>query len=98
MPLVTKEASASAKKIIDHKIKNLPFDNKSYYIKHEEGSNTFKVLEDPQQKDKDGLFEIILNAEKRSRLNNKSKKTELKHIKNQAVQILNDLGEAYAEM
>ena len=35
---------------------------------------------------------------KRSRLNNKSKKTEIKHIKNQAVQILNDLGETYAEM
>ena len=53
MLLVTKEASAWENKMIDHVIKNLPVDNNRYYIEHEEGSKTFKDLEDPQQKDKD---------------------------------------------
>ena len=48
MLLDMKEVSVSKNKITDHIIENLPADNDRYYIKHEEGSNMFKVLEDPQ--------------------------------------------------
>ena len=49
VPVDTKVASVHENKIIDHIIKNLPPDNDRYYIDQEEGSNTFKILEDLQQ-------------------------------------------------
>ena len=66
MPLDIKVALVRENKIIDHIIKNLLADNDKYYIKHEEESNTFKILEDSQQKDRDRLFELILNTEKKN--------------------------------
>ena len=49
VPLDTKESSVRI-------IKKLPADNNKYYIEHEEGWNTFKILEDPQQKSKRYAF------------------------------------------
>lgn len=64
MWLLTEEASAGKNKMIDHIIKHLSIDNNRYYIEHEEGSNTFNVL----QEDKDGLFELILNTERNNQI------------------------------
>ena len=51
VPLNTKETSACKNKITDHIIKHFLSElTMRDYIEHEEGSNTFKTLEDPQQK------------------------------------------------
>ena len=50
--LLDKKESLSSEKKIGHIIRNLPGGNNRYYIEHEEGSNTFKILEDPQIKEK----------------------------------------------
>lgn len=68
-------------KTIDHLIKNLPADSYIYHIEHGKGTNTFKILEDPKQKEKDRIFEIIFNTEKKlDRLNSKAKIADLKCI------------------
>lgn len=60
--------------------------------------NTFTILEDPQQKDKDRLFELILNTDKKlDKSNNKAEIAELKRVKNQSVKLLNNLGEKYVK-
>ena len=51
-------------RIIDHIIKNLLASNDCYYIEHEQGLQTFTILEDPKQKDKDRLMKLITNTEK----------------------------------
>ena len=58
-----------------------------------------KVLEDQHKKEKDRLIELIFNTGKKlSRSNNKSEKAELKLIKNQDIQMFNNLGETYIEL
>lgn len=52
----------------------------------------YKVLEDLQQKDKEKSFEKV------GRSNNRSEKAELKHIKNQAIQMFNEFRETYVEL
>lgn len=60
--------------------------------------NTFTILEDPQQKDKDRLFELIFNTDKKlDKSNNKAEIAELKRVKNQSVKLLNNLGEKYVK-
>lgn len=77
-------------RIIDHLIKNLPDNNDHYYIEHEESLQTFKVLEDPKQKDKDRLNELIINTEEKlSRSKKKSDKAELRPIIREAIKLLN---------
>ena len=49
MPLNTRESSDHENKNIDLTMRFLPADNNRYSIEHEEGLNTFKILEDPQQ-------------------------------------------------
>ena len=44
VPIDTKE---SENEMMDRIIQNLPANNDSYYIDHEEGSNTFPIKEDP---------------------------------------------------
>lgn len=73
--LDTKESSAKENKIIDHIIRNLSADNNRYCIEHQEGLNTFKILENPQQKDKDRLFELILNTEKDKQIKQQIRKS-----------------------
>ena len=65
VPLDTKELSARENKIISHIIRKLAADNGKYYIEHEEGLNTFRIFEDPQQKEKDRFFKLLLNTEKK---------------------------------
>ena len=50
-------------KIMNYITRSLPADSNRYYIEHEKGSNTFKVKEYLQQKDKDRLFELIVCTE-----------------------------------
>ena len=57
--------SVRENKIINHILTNLPADNDRYYLEHEEGSNAFKIPDYSQQKEKDRLFELILNMEKK---------------------------------
>lgn len=46
----------------DHIMRNLPDDNDKHYIEH------FKILEDPQQKEKGRSLELILNTEKNKQI------------------------------
>ena len=103
IPYVNTEVSFTSRdhedKIIDHIIKNLPADSRRYYIENEEDTNNFKILEDPQQKDKDRFFELIFDTEKNlDRLNNIAEIAELKRIRNQFVKILNNLGQTYVKL
>ena len=59
VPIDTKE---SENEITDRIIQNLPANNDSYYIDHEEGSNTFLIKEDPLQRGKNNFFQLILNG------------------------------------
>ena len=38
-----------------HTIKKLPADNDQYYIEHEYGTDTFKLRDDPDQKEKNDI-------------------------------------------
>ena len=88
--------SAHGNKTIDFIIRNLPADNDRYYIEDEKGFNRFKILEDPQQEEKDKFFELILNTkQKMSGFGCDLEKVELKCIKNWAFSMLEDLGETY---
>ena len=53
VPIDTKE---SENEMTDRIIQNLPANNDSYYIDHEEGSNTFPIKEDPLQRGKKQLL------------------------------------------
>ena len=64
VPLDTKEASMPKNKMIDHIVENSPVDKDRYYIEHEKGSITFKILEDSQQEDKGRLIKLIFNMKK----------------------------------
>ena len=46
----------SENEMTDRIIQNLPVNNDSYYINHEEGSNTFPIKEDPPQRGKKQLL------------------------------------------
>lgn len=48
--IAIKELIALENRINDNIIKNLPEDNDRYYIEQKKGSDTFKILEDAQQK------------------------------------------------
>ena len=53
VPIDTKE---SENEMTNRMIQNLPANNDSYYIDHEEGSNTFPIKEDPLQRGKKQLL------------------------------------------
>ena len=81
-PINTKESENT---VMDHMIQSLPADNDRYYTKHEESSNTFSIREDMLQEEKDKLFQLDLNGDKKlPRLKNKAEQTKLKRIKSQA--------------
>lgn len=48
--IAIKELIALENRINDNIIKNSPKDNDRYYIEQRKGSDTFKILEDAQQK------------------------------------------------
>ena len=61
-------------------IQSLPANNDRYYIEHENGSNTSKIKEDLLQNEKDDLFQVTLNADKKLDISkNKADQTKLKH-------------------
>lgn len=66
------DTTENENKIMDLIIQSLTADNNRYCIKHEEGSNTFSIKEDPLWKEKD-LFQLILNTDKRISRSNNSK-------------------------
>ena len=67
---------------MDCVIQILLADNNSYYIEHEESSNTFSIKKYLLQKEKGDLFQII-SDKKLLRLKNKAEQTKLKPIKSQ---------------
>lgn len=80
-------------------IQSLPANNDRYYIEHENGSNTSKIKEDLLQNEKDDLFQVTLNADKKLDISkNKADQTKLKHIRNQATQMFEDVGESFADL
>ena len=46
------DLTESKNKIMDHIIESLHTDNNGHYVEHEEASNTFKIMEEPEQTDK----------------------------------------------
>ena len=56
------DSTESRNRIVDHIIQSLPPDNDRFYMGHKKSSSTFRVKEDPNQKDKDRLYELILNS------------------------------------
>ena len=50
------DTTESENELTDRIIQNLPVNNDSYYINHEEGSNTFPIKEDPPQRGKKQLL------------------------------------------
>lgn len=80
-------------------IQSLPANNDRYYKEHENGSNTSKIKEDLLQNEKDDLFQLTLNAGKKLDISkNKADQTKLKHIRNQATQMFEDVGESFADL
>ena len=66
---------------MDHIIKCVPADNNWSYKESEDRSNTFKIKEDPQQKDKERLFELKLNTEENTQnKKNRVERAEWKRI------------------
>ena len=69
-------------KIIDRIIEKLPDDNDNLYIEHREGTNLFKTTCNKKQKEKDDLFKILTNLDKKIANSNYKKKIwQLRHIK-----------------
>ena len=86
-------------KIMNQKIKDLPADSNKYYIKHEEGTNTFTLFVDTDQKEKDEPYQGILNIEKKiERLTNKAEIAGLQRLKNCSIKMIEDLGKTYVEL
>ena len=86
VPFNKKATKERENRIVDHIIKKLPEDNDRDYIEHEDGSQTFTISENPKQRGKDRLIELITNTKKRlSRSKKKSEKTKLRYIKGQAI-------------
>ena len=50
---------------MEHIIQGLPPNNGRHYVEHEKVSNTFRIREDPDHKDKGRLYEPLLNSEKK---------------------------------
>ena len=63
MSVNKKEIAEIENRIISSLIKNLPENSNHYNIEHEERSNTFKVMEEPNQKQKYELIHLITNTE-----------------------------------
>ena len=90
----------SQEKILERLIANLPEGNDQYYVKHREGTNSFQVRHDRHQKEKEDLFEFILNTDKKLRVACQPKKTNvanLKRLKKCAIKLLKELGENYED-
>lgn len=86
-------------KIMNQKIKDLPADSNKYYIKHEEGTNTFILFVDTDQKEKDEPYQVILNIEKRiERLTNKAEIARLQRLKNCSIKMIEGVGKTYVEL
>lgn len=74
-------------KIIDRTFKNLSKDNDKYYIEHKDGTNIFK-----KQREKDHLFQTILNIDKKlslaSDVKNDRNLKELIRLRKRTVNVL----------
>ena len=93
------DTTESKNKIMDRIIQSLPAGNDTLYTEHIECSNTFSIKKDPLQKEKEDSFQLILISDKKLCWSkNKSEQTELKRIKNQAIQMLEDFAESYVDL
>lgn len=79
-------------KIIDRTFKNLSKDNAKYYIEHKDGTNIFMITQDKKQREKDHLFETILNIDKKlslaSDVKNDRNLKELIRLRKRTVNVL----------
>lgn len=93
------DTTESKNKIMDRIIQSLPAGNDTLYTEHIAWSNTFSIKKDPLQKEKEDSFQLILISDKKLCWSkNKSEQTELKRIKNQAIQMLEDFAESYVDL
>ena len=56
----------SEEKILDRFIEKFPEENDKYYIRNREGTNVFTIRPDKNQRDKEYLFNLIPNPNKKT--------------------------------
>lgn len=56
----------SEEKILDRFIEKFPEDNDKYYVRNREGTNFFRIRQDKNQRDKEYLFNLIPNLNKKT--------------------------------
>ena len=78
-------------------MKILSKENDKYYVQHKEGSNMFIIKQNQNHQEKDDLFNLILNLDKKLALTRKAKNNrkikELIRLKKRPVNFLKELGE-----
>ena len=76
-------------KIFDRLLENIPEGNDTYFIKHREGTNVFRLRKDDKQPEKDHLTQLIESTD-RNLLGQKISWTfhNLKQIRNRAIEYL----------
>ena len=88
----------SEDKIFDSILKKIPDKNDIYYIKHREGTNTFRLRKDPKKAEKDELITMLETVDRAiKRSTSKLKLSQLKRIKKQLVKKYEDLREEFVE-
>ena len=83
---------------MDRLIEKLPENNDKYFIKHREGTNSFRIRQDKNQQDKEYLFNLIYNKDKKHTPALRKKKVAIvdpRRIKNFAILKLKELDEKY---
>ena len=85
----------SEEKIVERIIEKLPDDNDNLYIEHREGTNLFKTTCNKKQKEKDDLFKILTNLDKKIvKSKDKKKIRQVRGIKKQTKRDYEKLGES----
>ena len=88
----------SKEKLFDAIIEKLP-NNDKYYIEHRDGTNAFRIRRDGKQGEKDELIQFMEDLDRKINQNtNKSRISQLKRIRKEALQRYSALGETYVDI
>ena len=100
-PLVFNLKKTSEYQMLDRIIENLPKENHKYCVQHKKASNMFMIKQDPNQREKDDLFALILKLDKKLALSRKAKNDRnvkaLIRFRKVAVIFLKELDEEYVK-
>ena len=88
----------SKEKLFDAIIEKIP-NNDKYYIEHRDGTNAFRIRRDGKQGEKDELIQFMEDLDRKINQNtNKSRISQLKRIRKEALQRYSALGETYVDI